>query len=281
LTTRGSCLGFALGALLCAQAKAEPTILERLNGARVCAHRGGGYGHVDANTIERFDMAVRDGADVVETDLQLSLDGVPFMFHDDDMEPNTTCFGHVEGLTAKAIEHCRLHTLRHGPQRFEDALRWSQGRVVIDAEFKTLDVIRPAIDLVRRYGAYEWVYFQVGYQQRFYDEARAYDPRVALEYAPRGPDSQLVLDRLLQVRDPRLISVQLHPELASESNIQAIRRSGKIVSADGFRFGDERQWNWWPFPTVAFCTDLYQRGINVVITNLPASCARQRDASLR
>jgi len=280
LKTRDAWLGFALGALLCAEARAEePTIVERLSGVRVCAHRGG-YWFADSNTIERFDRAVHEGADAVETDLQLSLDGVPIMFHDDDMSPATVCRGHVAGYTATSIEHCRLHTLRHGPQRFEDALRWSAGRVVIDAEFKTLDVIHPAIDLVRQYSAYEWVYFQVGYQRKFYEEARGYDTRVALEFAPRGPGAQLTLDRLLEIRDPRLVSVQLHPDLASESNIAAIRRSGKIVSADSFRFGDERQWMLWPFDRIAFCSDLFRRGVGVVITNAPASCAQQRDEVL-
>ena len=256
----------------------QPTLVDRLSGSRVCAHRGG-YSFPDSNTIERFAKAARQGADIVETDLQLSADGVPFLFHDTKLDPATICRGPVSAFPADAIDHCRLHGLSHGPERFESALQWSRGRIVIDAEFKSPEVIRPAIDLVRRYSAYEWVYFQVGYRMDMYREARAYDPRVALEAAPRGPSAQLTLDRLLQLRDPRLVSVQLHPDLATSSNIEAIRRSGKLVAADGFRFGTEYRWVIWPFRRVAFCSDLYRRGIGVVVTNVPASCAEQRDAA--
>jgi glycerophosphoryl diester phosphodiesterase len=270
---------FAIALTVGATARADDrTIIERLSGARVCAHRGG-YWFRDSNTIARFQKAVNEGADVVETDLQISGDGVPFLFHDDDLSPATLCRGPVSSYPASSIDRCRLHGLGHGPERFESALRWSSGRVVIDAEFKSPEVIRPAIDLVKRYSAYEWVYFQVGYQTKFYQEARAYDARVALEAAPRGPDAQLALDHLLGMDDPRLISLQLHPDLATDSNIGAIRRSGKVVAADGFRFGTEHQWVIWPFQRVAFCSELFHRGIGVVITNVPLSCAQQRDAA--
>jgi hypothetical protein len=148
--------------------------------------------------------------------------------------------------------------------------------VVIDAEFKTPWVVRPAIDLVRRYSAYEWVYFQVGPGLQLYDEARAYDKYVALEATPRGGDGQLDLDRLLAIRDPRLVSLQLDPELATHSNLQAIRRSGKVAAADAFRFGTERRFTLWPLQRVAFCAKLYQLGINIAVTNVPESCVEQR-----
>jgi glycerophosphoryl diester phosphodiesterase len=272
-----SCL--IAGTALCSSARADgPTLVARLSGLRVCAHRGG-YWFADSNTIERFEKAARQGADIVETDLQVSADGVPFLFHDTDLSPATTCRGRVSSFSAAAIDHCRLHGLPHGPERFEAALDWSKGRVVIDAEFKTPEAIRPAIDLVRSHSAYEWVYFQVGYDQRLYDAARAYDRYVALEAAPRGPDAQLTLDHLLAIRDPRLVSLQLHPDLATRSNIEAIRDSGKLVAADAFRFGTEYRWAIWPFRRVAFCSDLYERGIGVVITNVPGSCAEQRNAA--
>jgi glycerophosphoryl diester phosphodiesterase len=273
----GVCL--ALGTALCARADAdEPSLLDRLTGFHVCAHRGG-YWFANSNTIDRFEAARRAGADVVETDLQVSKDGVPFLFHDDILDRATTCRGRFSSYSAKALAGCRLHHLAHGPERFEAALQWSRGRVVIDAEFKSREVVQPAIDLVRRYGAYEWVYFQVGPWMALYDEARAYDRYVALEAAPRGRKAQAMLDHLLAVPDSRLISVQLHPDLATSDNLVAIRRSGKLMAADGFRFGTERRWAIWPFRRVAFCSELYDLGINIAVTNVPESCVEQRDAA--
>jgi len=272
-------LCLAIGMVLCTTARGDDrTLIDRLSGLRVCAHRGG-YSFPDSNTIARFSTALRQGADIVETDLQVSSDGVPFLFHDTDLSPATNCRGPISRHSASSIEHCRLRSLKHSPERFEEALQWSRGRVVIDAEFKSPMVIKPAIDLVKEYSAYEWVYFQVGPGLRLYEEARAYDGYVALEAAPRGRNGQLTLDRLLAIRDPRLVSVQVHPDLATNPNLEAIRRSGKVAAADAFRFGTEPRYSIWPFQRIAFCARLYRLGINIAVTNVPDSCAEQRMAA--
>jgi glycerophosphoryl diester phosphodiesterase len=253
------------------------TLRERLAGLHVGAHQGG-YQFADSNTIERFEKAAAQGADIVETDLQVSSDGVPFLFHDAYLDPDTECSGLFSSATAAKIEGCKLVGLDHGAQRFEAALAWSRGRVVIDAEFKTPAAIRPAIDLVRRYSAYEWVYFQTGEGTDLYDRARAYDPYVALEVVPAGKSAQATLDSLLARGDPRLISVQIHPDIATSANLAAIARSGKLISADAFRFGTEHRWGIWPFRT-AFCSGVYQLGVNIAVSNVPESCAAQRESA--
>ncbi|MFI5315573.1 MAG: glycerophosphodiester phosphodiesterase [Myxococcota bacterium] len=267
----------AICAALCASARADELLLiDRLSGFRTAAHRGG-YQFADSNTIARFQTALSQGADIVETDLQVSSDGVPFLFHDVDLHPSTTCTGKFSDRSARAIEGCNIVGLSHPPERFENALQWSRGRVVIDAEFKTPAAVQPAIDLVRRYSAYEWVYFQVGDGTELYERARSYDAYVALEADPQGKDAQLTLDHLLAVHDPRLVSLQLHPELATSANLDAIRDSGKLAAGDAFRFGTERRWSLWPFHRVADCTRVYRLGIEIAVSNVPESCAQQRD----
>lgn len=48
----------------------------------VWAHRGAS-GYETDNTLEAFDLAVSQGADGIESDIRVSRDGVPFLFHDD------------------------------------------------------------------------------------------------------------------------------------------------------------------------------------------------------
>ena len=50
----------------------------------VFAHRGGSIESYE-NTIESFNYAVDLGCEYIETDVQLSSDGVPYIFHDDDL----------------------------------------------------------------------------------------------------------------------------------------------------------------------------------------------------
>jgi glycerophosphoryl diester phosphodiesterase len=240
----------------------------RLRAPRVAAHRGG-YGFPDSNTVERFEIARRQGVDIVETDLRLSKDGVVFLFHDERLDRRTNCVGPFRERTAAELANCHLRGLERGPDRFEDALRWSRARVVIDAEFKTPAVAEPAIDLVRRYRAYDWVYFQVGNGLDLYQRVRAYDARVALEASPRGPDAMRWLDELLAANDPRLMIIQLHPELLSSEVLGALRERGKLASIDSWRLAPES--------AQASCTLAFSHGIDIAVTDAPESCVRQRD----
>ena len=50
------------------------------DGLAVMAHRGGSL-EAPENTIESFKYSLEIGSDIIETDIQLSSDGVPYIFH--------------------------------------------------------------------------------------------------------------------------------------------------------------------------------------------------------
>lgn len=54
----------------------------------IIAHRGAPQ-DAPENTVPAFEAALETGADLVEVDVQLSADGVPFLFHDDTPERTT------------------------------------------------------------------------------------------------------------------------------------------------------------------------------------------------
>jgi len=242
-------------------------LLARVRGPRVAAHRGG-FGFPDSNTVSRFEIARAQGVDIVETDLRLSRDGVVFMFHNSLLDGVTSCTGELSSKTAAELARCHLTGLDRGPDRFEDALAWSQGRMVIDAELKTLEVTRPAIDLVRRFKAYDWVYFQVGHGLHTYRAVRDYDARIAVEAAPRG---ERWLRALLATPDSLLILIQLHPELMTPEVWPVVRASGKMTSLNAWLLDSEQ--------VTATCSAVYALGIDVAVTNSPALCAKQRDVA--
>jgi len=247
-----------------------------MQGHPIVAHRGG-YPYQDSNTIVRFDKAMRAGADVMEMDLRLSRDGTVFVFHDKDLRYATNCTGSFETFTAAEIDRCHLNGLETGPDRFERVLEWSQGRAVLDAELKTNEVVRPAIDLIRRYDAYEWVYFQVRNGLDLYRAVRAYDTRVALEAAPVGIHAELYLDQLLAQNDPRLMIIQLHADTLNPLNLDMLRGLGKLTSMDAWRAGSERGWSFSSMFRSAACEDVWSHGVDIAITNDPGDCRKQRD----
>ena len=74
---------------------------------RVIGHRGSGTnseGTLPENTIPSVIQAGVDGADMVEVDVQLSLDGSLYVIHDDTLDRTTNGTGCVADLTAAELD---------------------------------------------------------------------------------------------------------------------------------------------------------------------------------
>jgi glycerophosphoryl diester phosphodiesterase len=73
-------------------------------GLRIGGHRGASA-LAPENTMASFRMAAAAGADYLELDVQLSLDGEAMVFHDETLERTTDGHGRMEGLSAAELEH--------------------------------------------------------------------------------------------------------------------------------------------------------------------------------
>lgn len=242
------------------------TLRQRLTGPQAGAHQGGIF-HFNPNTLQRFESARKDGADIIEMDLRLSKDGIVFVFHDKDMHFLTNCKGVFEQKTSEEIDNCRIRFSGQPIARFEDVLKWDQGRVIINAEFKDLEVIVPAISLVQKYDAYEWVFFQAKGDPQRYFIARQFDQRVALLFAPNDKEA---LFWALGLNDGNLLVIEIHQNLRKPEYINAIHASNKFVLEDAWHLSFSRE------VVCAKCAEAYQLGIDIAISNRPKACARQK-----
>src|SRR2546423_12949606 len=79
------------------------------------AHRGGGLEDgtpiAYENSLSAFKGAPGRGADVVELDVHVSNDGVPFVMHDGTLDRTTDCSGSVADHTAAEIDACHIDRL--------------------------------------------------------------------------------------------------------------------------------------------------------------------------
>lgn len=71
----------------------------------VSAHRGGAA-YAPENTMAAYRNAVRLGVDDLETDTQLSADGLLVLIHDDTLERTTDCTGAVNAKTFEELQAC-------------------------------------------------------------------------------------------------------------------------------------------------------------------------------
>lgn len=242
------------------------SIRDRLQGKLVGAHQGGALS-LKANTVERFEEAYQLGVDIVEMDLRLTKDGVVIIFHDEDLKPSTNCKGKISDKTWEDIRQCR-HFYLHPITSFEEVLNWSQGKVVINAEFKTLDVIKPAIDLVNRYQAKNWVFFQAKGDPERYQIARTYDKDVALLFVVEDDEA---LNWVINLNDDQLVVVEVNEKSHFPHFIDALHKANKLVLEDSWHYSITREL------FKASCKPLFESNIDIAISDRPASCLIQRN----
>ena len=96
----------------------------------VVAHRGASIEQPE-NTIAAFEAAIDAGADAVEFDVRMTVDGHAVVMHDADVSRTTDRNGLVSEMTLEEIRTLGIPTV-------EDALRCLSGRAAADIEIKNL-----------------------------------------------------------------------------------------------------------------------------------------------
>ncbi|WP_052507909.1 glycerophosphodiester phosphodiesterase family protein [Sphingomonas hengshuiensis] len=121
----------------------------------IASHRGG---HLKApeNSLAAVDEAVAAGADVVEVDVQVSADGVPFLLHDRTLERTTNGTGRAAEKSYAELRALRLKGGDTPPPTLLELLRHSCGRVLVDLDMKT-DQFAPVVALVQGLGMVDQV----------------------------------------------------------------------------------------------------------------------------
>ena len=118
------------------------------NGLAVMAHRGGSLEAPD-NTIESFKYAREIGSDIIETDIQLSSDGIPYIFHDDDLKRIPGIEKNFNDLLASEIDELNIFGDFKIPTLEETLKQFPDTKFQID--FKTDEVVDPAIEIINKF----------------------------------------------------------------------------------------------------------------------------------
>lgn len=118
------------------------------------AHRGASE-YAPENTLLAFNLGIYMGANGIETDVQLTREGVPVLFHDDTLSRVTGETGSISDYTFDELQNIRVR--RNGLEdrilRLEDFLRLFGFRDMRFAlELKQKGTAAPVAELVRAYG---------------------------------------------------------------------------------------------------------------------------------
>lgn len=133
----------------------------RPGAVRVLAHRGLASAHetsgsdssktIEENTIEAFQNALMAGADYVESDIQVTSDGVPVLFHDDDLLRVANRVERIDQLTWSQLEQISMPSGGKIPTLEQALIELPEARFNLD--FKVAGAISPAVAVINQLGA--------------------------------------------------------------------------------------------------------------------------------
>ncbi len=103
-------------------------------------HRGA-KGHLAENTLASFQKAIDLGVDMIELDIQLSLDKVPMVIHDITVDRTTSSTGLVTDFSAKELQQLGIPTLA-------SVFELVNNRCDINVEIKAFSATQSVLDLI-------------------------------------------------------------------------------------------------------------------------------------
>ncbi len=161
-----------------------------VNGIRLLAHRGSRL-TAPENTLEAVSIARDEGADGIELDVQLSADGEPFIFHDDNAQRLTG-----ENLLVARTPWRELRKLKvlgkHRIPHLDEVLRavedWKGAELTIDLHQDSLKLAEVAARRIGECPARERIcVLDFYWNRKLVLHARQVDPRVRIALMPGYP----------------------------------------------------------------------------------------------
>ena len=124
------------------------------DGLKVLAHRGGAEESYE-NTTESFEYSQLLGCEFIETDVQVSSDGIPYIFHDDDLKRILNKPVRFDSLSSNEIDDLSIFNSCKIPKLSDTLLRFPN--LCFQIDFKTDEVVIPALDVINDMNVFDRV----------------------------------------------------------------------------------------------------------------------------
>ena len=233
---------------------------------RIFAHRGlvfqGDNQVVDENTFDSFALALDAGADYLETDLQLTKDHVPVLFHDSDLTRLIGSKTLISELTLDQLKQVKLPYAGVIPTLQETLEKFPEAKFNLD--FKTPSTEAPGMAVIAKSDAFQRVLVS-----SFSDASRIR----ALAHSPvkiaSSPGSSRVLSSFILAR------LNLATPLASSlRTVQALQIPTKMYGIDFThpRFIEailkqDKEIHYWTINDPEEMVNLYKLGAHGIVTD--------------
>lgn len=205
----------------------------------LAAHRGVSGGNIPCNTIASFEIALRQGADIMELDVQRSADGQLYVFHEGKEEPHLYATKHfIKDNVSDAIKYMRYVNIdddktQFGVNTLDDVLEFLKDKCYINLDH-CWNFFPEAVACVRRHKMEEQIILKSGAKKQFFDIIAECAPDII--YMPIVNMKDECFDILSSMKinyaGSEVVFDSMDSELASEAYIEKMHKAGKILWAN-------------------------------------------------
>jgi len=192
----------------------SPTVL-------VAAHRAA-HNVYPENSLQAIQESIKLGVDIIEIDVKVSKDGVPFLMHDRTMDRTTTGKGDPEEFTWAELQ--QFFIVDKGKKTklkiptLHDALELAYGKILIDLDLKT-DKIGEVVKVVNKTNSKDFVFF---FDSDYHVLSRVQQSSKDFMIMPRAYSVQQA-DSAINLFDPPVVHIDF--SFYTPQCVEAIRSS--------------------------------------------------------
>ncbi len=213
----------------------------------VVAHRGASGGNIPCNTMAAYEIALKQGADMIEVDVSCSRDGVLFLFHP-GMEREH--LGRLTSLRLMKYDNIRrLHYKNYDRTEtqfslagFDDFLEQFKGRCFINID-KFWDNPEKIYECIKRHGMTDQVLVKSKPSEKVFAVLEQLCPE--LPYIPIVSERHPLHDEMMKMNINYLGAEVLFKKdssyLASDEFIDMMHRDGKLVWMNAIIYDYKKQ----------------------------------------
>ena len=207
-------------------------------GVLIAAHRGVAGGNVPCNTLPAFEAALRQGADILETDIACSGDGDLLVFHPKKEKQHLGVDVHLEQMTLKEIAELRYTNVDRDPTDYgvltlDAFLETFKNRCFINLDHGWEDM-RGTIEAVRRHGMEDQILLKAPDKEKYLSVIEELAPDMMFMPIIKEQDT---VTEMLEGRNINYVGAELvfskdDSYLVSEEYILSHKQKGRMLWAN-------------------------------------------------
>lgn len=201
----------------------------------ITAHRGTSGGNIPCNTIAAYDIAVRDGADMIEIDANISADGTLYSLHPgmESIHLGKDC--NLPDMHDEEIKELRYVNYDRNPTEWglctlDEIFSRYKDRCFINVD-KFWDHPEKISDLIRKYKMEDQIVVKTTPTERLLNIIESYAPEIAYLPIIKKNDG---IHEMLKSRNINYVGAEVlfdteESELCSDKFIDQMHADGKLV----------------------------------------------------